>query len=341
MTRQTDEPEDKLSVRFTWSADDIVIKGQKRKRKKPVPPSDGETAALLAHGSPGDPGYGLLHGDGNVNNLMSERQAEIFGEDFANNAYYAGFTREYNPFTDKNHPDYDPDEEAGEDEDSRPDWRGLSRFVATGENGFWFGDFESSREIRRAGNQALGLDTTGHDLLLGDGDTDDYTHVAAMTLLMGIATSPPVDRPLYRGSYIEGSNPGEVEKALRSGGDTMDFSAVSFTNDTGVADYFADPSMYQSGQAQPEGGTQVQFVVQPGAQGVVGRQFPPGMAAGTSGDPDWDGEDHLTDFSISKPREIVTGGRFSIREITRDGNRLTVNLKQEHTFDPRNGDPVT
>lgn len=294
------------------------------------------------HGTKGEPGYELLHGDAKIQPkmLLNESQEMALREDI-DKAFYAGFLpHEYNAYTDPGSHDYDPDDEVGEGEVNYVEWEGLARFYASGSDGTWFGDFESSRRVRRAANELAGLDQTGHDLLLGEGTTNDYDRNAALGLLMGVATARPLDRELYRGSFYEGSDPDEIEAQLRST-DSLDFSVVSFTDGQGVADYFADPSLYEQGVRESTGGTQVMYVVEPGAQGVLGHVFSKDMRAGDPGHEDEDEADYidsdeaLTDWTQERPREIVTGGNFQLGEITRDGSRITVRLKQTQTYPPK------
>lgn len=304
-------------------------------------PSRNHVLPLVAHGSPDDPGYRLLHGGVTVQDLFSQEQAELLNEE-ADRAFYAGmhYGGEYLPLEDPGNYEYeeygDPDYELEDNETRQIDWRGVSQHLATGESGRWFGDFESSREIRRAANQTLGLNTTDNDPLLGDGDQPhDDSIMTANAMLMGLATSNPVPQELFRGSYIEGASADDVEAALRT--ESMDFSLVSFTNSQNVADYFADSSLYQQGEAST--GVQVMFIAEPGAQGIVGRQFPSGMRAGDAGE-QTETEDDYRDLSLTRPREIVTGGRFAVTEVARDGDRITVRIRQEHTFNPVDGSPV-
>ena len=197
---------------------------------------------------------------------------------------------------------------------------------------------ESSRRFRRAANALAGLDQTGHDRLLGEGDVSDDDRVVALAMLTGVAIAPPVARELFRGSYYEGASPDEVEAQLRAT-PSLDFSVVSFTDGRGVADYFADPSLYQEGEAQ--GGTQVMYVMEPGAQGILGHVFAQDMAAGSPGDEDdrdyVNSDDALTDWSTERPREVITGGSLELGEITRDGDRITVRVRQAKTHPPVNG----
>lgn len=297
----------------------------------------GETASAGTepfHGNKGDPGYHLLHPGKdhprtNISDFLDESQEDILVEDM-DAAMFAGFTnRSYNPRTDPGSSQFDPDEELGDDERDHVDWEGLSRYYASGEGDTWFGDFEDSRKIRRAANELAGLDTSGHDLLLGEGDTSDFDRVNASVMLMGLATSPPIDQPLYRGTFVEGGDADEIEASLRES-DTLDFSLISFTNSQGVA----DPSMYQGGESR--GGTQIMFTLAPGAQGILGHPFPEDMRAGDAG-AETDYDEIITNFSPTLPREVVTGGRLRVTEVTRDGNVIRVSITQEHTYNPVTG----
>lgn len=293
------------------------------------------------HGTKGQPGYELLHGDNKVTTraFLSPGQEENLAEDL-DRAYAAGFTKHpYNLFADQgSHVYEDYGEEAGDDEIAYVDWEGLGRYYASGMGGNWVGSFEGSRDIRREANRLAGLDQTGHDRLLGEGPSEGY-RLEALTLLTAVATARPLDRELYRGSFYEGADPDEVEAQLR-GTDALDFSVVSFTDGQGVADYFADPSLYEQDFRKSKGGTQVRYTVEPGAQGVLGHMFPKDTAAGTLGDDEddleyTDSDEAATDFSTDHPREIVTGGRFEIGEITRDGNVIQVRLRQTKTYPPK------
>jgi hypothetical protein len=292
------------------------------------------------HGTKGAPGYGLLHGNDKVTTMrfLAEGEEEELQEGL-NQAYYNGFTsREYNAYTDSGSYLYDPDDELSEGERNYVDWEGLSRYYASGAGGDWYSNFEGSRNIRREANALAGLDQTGHDRLLGEGDSSLY-RVEALALLTAVASAPPVDRPLYRGSFYEGADPDEIEKQLRST-DSLDFSVVSFTDGQGVADYFADPALYEQGGArESQGGTQVMYEVDPGAQGVLGHIFTKDMRAGNPGENEDDADyvnsdEALTDFTTDHPREIITGGNFEVGEIVRDGNRITVRLRQTKTHPP-------
>jgi hypothetical protein len=310
-------------------------------RWQPEEPVTAAGAEAFFHGTKGQPGYDLLHGDSKLQtkNLMDESQEMTLREDL-DKAFYAGFTsREYNAYTDSGSHDYDPDDELGEGEVNYVEWEGLARYYASGAGDTWYSDFEGSRRIRRAANELAGLDQTGHDLLLGEGKTSDYDRIAALGLLTGVATAPKLDRELYRGSYYQGADPDEVEAQLK-GTDSLDFSVVSFTDGQGVADYFADPSMYQQGEATS--GTQVMYVVEPGAQGVLGHVFSKDMRAGDPGDDEdeveyIDSDEALTDWTQERPREIVTGGRFTVGEVVREGDRITVRLRQTKTHQPVKG----
>lgn len=296
------------------------------------------------HGTKGQPGYDLLHGGSKLQpkSVLNEDQEMALREDL-DKAFYAGFTpHEYNAYADPGSHDYDPDDaELGDDEVNYVEWEGLARYYASGADGTWFGDFEGSRRIRRAANELAGLDQTEHDRLLGEGGTSDYDRNAALGLLMGVATAPKLDRPLYRGSYYAGADPDEVEAQLRSTS-SLDFSVVSFTDGEGVADYFADPEFYQANHpGGPATGTQVAYVVEPGAQGVLGHVFSRDMKAGDPGHEDEDEADYidsdeaLTDWTQERPREIVTGGSFEVGEITRAGDLITVQLRQTKTYQPK------
>lgn len=295
--------------------------------------------AQLFHGVKGEAGYDLLHGDEKVtpSNVMTEDQEAILQEDL-DNAYFAGFnSREYMASADSGSADYDPDDaeiEAGQV--NFVEWDGLAQYYASGAGGTWFGDFESARRIRRAANAAAGLDQTGHDMLLGEGETDDYDHVTAVSLLMGVATAPALDRELYRGSFYAGADPDELEAQLRESG-SLDFSVASFTDGRDVADYFADPSLYPGDEAPS--GVRVMYVVEPGAQGILGHAFAKSMRAGYPGDEDdrdyINSDEALTDLSTEHPREIVSGGRFDIGDITREGDLLTVRLRQTQVYPPQ------
>lgn len=292
------------------------------------------------HGTKGAPGYGLLHGEHKVTTraFLSEGDEEEIAGDL-DNAHVMGFTpHAYNLFADPGtHVYADYGEEAGPDEVNYVDWEGLSRYYASGAGGHWVGSFEGSRSIRRTANNLAGLDQTGHDRLLGEGSTDDFTP-QALAMLTGLAAAPRLDRPLYRGSYYEGASPDEVEAQLRST-DSLDFSVVSFTDGLNVADYFADPYLYQSGEAQ--GGARVRYELEPGAQGILGHIFPKGMKAGDPGlddqeDADYvDSDEAFTNFTQDHPREIVTGGNFAIGEITRDGDTIHVKLRQTKVYHPK------
>jgi 2'-5' RNA ligase len=312
-------------------------------------PEDEETEPVTAagdalpfHGTKGQPGYELLHGDSKVTltSVLDEDQELALREDL-DRAYFGGFTpHEYNAFTDPGSYDYDPDEELEDGQVNYVEWEGLARYYASGAGDAWYSDFEGSRRIRRAANELAGLDQTGHDRLLGDAEPDDNDRNAALGLLMGVATAPRLDRELYRGSYYAGSDPDEVEAQLRST-DSLDFSVVSFTDGQGVADYFADPSLYEGNSGETGStGTQVMYVVEPGAQGVLGHVFSKGMQAGDPGDdPDEseyvESDEALTDWTQERPREIVTGGNFAVGDIVREGNRITVRLRQTRTYPPR------
>lgn len=297
---------------------------------------------VFFHGTKGGPGYELLHGGAKIQprSLLDEDQEMMLREDL-DSAFSSGFTpHSYNAYGDSGSHDYDPDDEDTPDGSvNYVEWEGLARYYASGAGDSWYSDFEGSRRIRRAANELAGLDQTGHDRLLGEGDTDDYDRNAALGLLMGVATAPRLDRELYRGSFYAGADPDEVEAQLR-GTDGLDFSVASFTDGRGVADYFGDPALYalnNPGEA-PEG-TQVTYIVEPGAQGVLGHVFARDMAAGTPGDDEdrdyVDTDEALTDWSREHPREIVTGGHFELGEITREGSRITVRLKQTKTYPPK------
>lgn len=317
----------------SWGPDDINVDQRAH---------DKQTAGHRQdfHGSPGRPGYELLHGGGKLKNkdLFSPEEESSLQEDL-DEAHYAGFIdHSYSFFTDPGSHDYDPEDETPEDEINYVHWEGLGRYYASGAGGTWFGDFEDSRRIRRAANESAGLDQSGHDRLLGEGEVDEHDRVVGTAMLAAVAVSPPLDRPLYRGSFYAGADPDEVEKQLR-GTDGLDFSVVSFTDGQGVADYFADPSLYEQGGArESSSGTQVMYVVDPGAQGILGHIFSKDMRAGDPGQDDADyvnSDEALTDFTQERPREIVTGGHFSVGGITRDGNKITVRLKQTKVYKPK------
>lgn len=303
-----------------------------------VSPFEAETF----HGTKGGPGYGLLHGEGKLKNknLFDENQEGILHEDL-DSAHFAGFIdHPYSYFTDPGSHYYDPADEKPPDEINYVHWEHLGRYYASGSGGNWFGDFEDSRRIRRAANASAGLDQTGHDRLLGEGPVDDHDHVVGTAMLAALAVSPPLDRPLYRGSFYGGANPDEVEAQLR-GTDGLDFSVVSFTDGQGVADYFADPGFYRENHPDaPSGGTQVMYEVEPGAQGILGHVFQKDMKAGDPGsNPDEidyvESPEANTDFTRARPREVVTGGHFQVGEITRDGSTIHVKLKQTKVFHPK------
>jgi 2'-5' RNA ligase len=295
------------------------------------------------HGTKGQPGYGLLHGDGKLKNknILSPNQEGILHEDL-DNAHFAGFIdHPYSYFTDPGSHFYDPEDEKPDDEINYVHWEHLGRYYASGAGGTWYSDFEGSRRIRTAANESAGLDQTGHDRLLAEaGELDDHDRVVGTSMLAALAVSPPLDRPLYRGSYYAGANPDEVEAQLR-GSDGLDFSVASFTDGQGVADYFADPGFYQTNHPDgPQGGTQVMYEVEPGAQGILGHIFQKDMKAGDPGqDPDEidyvESTEANTDWTQGHPREIVTGGHFEVGEIVRDGDRITVRLRQTKVFKPK------
>lgn len=308
---------------------------------------DSDPKAFDRHGNKGDPGYSLLHpGSGGGNGIgistkdhLNESEEMVLREDL-DKAFYAGFTtKDYSAFTDPGSHDYDEDEELEEGRTSVIDYEGLSRFYSS--TGYWFGDFEAARSTRRAANDFVGLDQGKHDLLLGEGQSSDYDRAQAFGMLMGLATSKPYNNPLMRGSWYEGANPDEIESAFRDQG-TMDFSLISFTNSQGVADYFADPGFYsQNDGGGSQGGTQVMFTVEPGAQGIMGRRFNSDMKAGDPGeelnDLDDDDPDLLLDSDPDAAREYVTGGRFEIKEVTRKGDTISVTLAQQYTYNPVTG----
>lgn len=301
---------------------------------------------MIRHGNKGDPGYSLLHpGSGggagigiSTKDHLNESEEFALREDI-DRAWAAGFIpKDYNAFTDPGSHDYDEDDELDEGQTSVIDYEGLGRYYAT--SGEWFGDFERSRDARRAANELVGLDQGTHDLLLGEGDTNDYTRAQAFGMLMALATSKPYNKPMVRGSWYEGADPDEIEAAFRGQG-TMDFSLVSFSNSQGVADYFADPEFYGKDRGGSEGGTQVMFTVEPGAQGIMGRRFNSDMKAGDPGeelyDLDEDDPQITLDSDPDAAREYVTGGRFKIESVSRDGDTISVSLSQQFTYNPVTG----
>lgn len=325
--------DDDLTGRLVWDIGDVVI------YKKAV-------ARSSRHGNKGDPGYSLLHpgtggGDGigiNTRDHLNEGEEMALREDL-DKAFYAGFTtKEYNAFTDPGSHDYDEDDELSEGETSVVDYEGVSRFYASTD--YWFGDFNASRHTRRAANELVGLDQGKHDLLLGEGASSDYTRAQAFGMLMGLATSKPHNQALVRGSWYEGADPDEIESAFNDQA-TMDFSLVSFSNSQGVADYFADPEFYGRDRGGSEGGTQVMFTVEPGAQAIMGRRFNSDMKAGDPGEElnDLDEEDPelLLDKDPDAAREYVTGGRFKVKGVAREGDTISVTLTQEYTYNPVTG----
>lgn len=325
-------PDAAYRERQTWLREHLVVD-----HRAPL------TAAAF-HGTKGEPGYELLHGDEKVTvgDYLTPDQQDILA-DAADQAYYQGFTpHQYNKFADTSHYDYaEYGQEPGEGETGYVEWEGVARYYASGAGDTWYSDFEGSRRIRRAANELAGLDQSGHDLLLGDEEPDDYDRAAALALLTGVGSAPRLDRELYRGSYYAGADPDEIESQLRST-DTLDFSVVSFTDGRGVADYFGGRGLYETNNPQGEsGGTQVMYVVEPGAQGVLGHIFTKGMNADGPGHEDEDDADYvnsdeaLTDWTQDHPREIVTGGRFEIGEVVRDGDRITVRIRQTQTHPPR------
>jgi hypothetical protein len=299
-------------------------------------------APLVAHGTKGGPGYELLHGEGKLENkdLFDYDHEAILQED-VNAAHFAGFiAHDYSFFTDPGSHDYDPDDETPDDEINYVHWEHLGRYYASGAADTWYSDFEGCRRIRLAANEAAGIDTD-HDRLLNEtGALDDRDRVVGTAMLAALAVSPPLDRPLYRGSFYAGADPDEVEAQIRSQ-DGLDFSVASFTDGEGVADYFADPRLHAVNGGEETEGTQVRYEVEPGAQGILGHVFPKGMKAGDPGHSDEDDADYvesdeaLTDFTQGNPREVVTGGHFEIGEIVRDGNRITVRLKQTKVYHPK------
>jgi 2'-5' RNA ligase len=311
-------------------------------RWTPEEPVTAAGSGLDFHGSPGRPGYELLHGGGRMKNkdLFSPGEEGVLQEDL-DEAHFAGFIpHAYSFFTDPGSHDYDPEDKTPEDEINYVHWENLGRYYASGAGDTWFGDFESSRSIRRAANESAGLDQSGHDRLLGEGEVSEHDKVVGTAMLAAVAVSPPVDRPLYRGSFYAGADPDEVEAQLRST-DGLDFSVVSFTDGQGVADYFADPDLYQANHpGGPQGGARVMYEVEPGAQGILGHVFSKDMKAGDPGqNPDEaeyiNSDEALTDFTRERPREIVTGGHFQIGEITRDGDTVHVRLKQTKVYRPK------
>ncbi len=323
-----------LATAYAVAVADAVMDLLAARDRRPAPP----LTALVAHGSPGDPGYRLLHGGFKQEEVLNGFQVDFLHEEL-DKAHSAGlhYGGEYNPYTDPNSPLYDPDDPLEEGQTRHVDWRGLAQHMASGDTDHWFGDFDNSRRIRRAANARLGLAGGQQDPLLGQGPPiDDYDDAVAVAMLAGLATSRPVPQELYRGTYVEGGDPEALEAALRTG--TMDFGLVSFTNSQGVAEYFSDPSMYQQGPSQ--GGTQIMFVAEPGAQGIIGRQFSEGMSAGNPGIDTYDPLEDLTDLSLSRGREIVTGGRFDVVDVIREDSFITVRLRQQYTYDPTTGEPA-
>lgn len=307
---------------------------------------DADPKAPARHGNKGDPGYSLLHpGSGGGSGLgvstkdhLNPDEEGILHEDLSD-AFFAGFTpRDYSPFADPGSHEYDEDSELGEEETAAVDYDGLGRFYASTDH--WFGDFDQSRRARRAANELLGLDQGQHDLLLGDGEVSQYDRAQAFGMTMALATSKPYGKPLVRGSWYEGADPAEIEKAFRDQG-TMDFSLVSFSNSQGVADYFADPEFYGRDRGGSQGGTQVMFTVEPGAQAIMGRRFNSDMKAGDPGselsDLDEDDPALLLDPDPDAAREYVTGGRFKIKGVTRKGDTISVTLAQQYTYNPVTG----
>jgi hypothetical protein len=333
--------------KYTWAADEIVIHKKKGVGKKPPERGDADPKVQARHGNKGDPGYSLLHpGSGGGNGIgISTKDHLNAAEEFAmrediDRAFFAGFiTKDYNAYTDPGSHDYDEDTELGDNETSVIDYEGLGRFYATDEG--WFGNFVGARDVRRTANEFVGLDQGPHDLLLGEGRSDDYTRAQAFGMLMSLATSKPYNKPMMRGSWYAGANPDEIEAAFKAE-DHMDFSLVSFTNSQGVADYFADPEFYAKNHPDgPGDGTQVMFTVEPGAQGIMGRRFNSDMKAGDPGeelyDLDEDDPEITLDSDPDAAREYVTGGRFKIESVKREGATITVSLKQQYTYNPVTG----
>jgi len=312
----------------------------------PAGGGDGAPKVPARHGNKGDPGYSLLHpGAGGGNGIgistkdhLNEGEEMVLREDL-DRAWAQGYTpKEYNAYTDPGSHDYDEDDELGEGETSAVDYEGLGRFYAS--NGDWFGNFEGSRATRRAANELVGLDQGNHDLLVGEGESSQYTRAGAFGMLMSLATSKPYAGEMYRGSWYEGADPAELEAAFRDQG-SMDFSLVSFTNSQGVADYFADPEFYGKDRGGSQGGTQVMFTLEPGAQGIMGRRFNSDMKAGDPGeelyDLDEDDPEIIHDMDPDHAREYVTGGRMKIKSVKRDGDTISVTLTQEFTYNPVTG----
>jgi phage portal protein BeeE len=304
---------------------------------------------ITRHGNKGDPGYSLLHpgsGGGNgigisVKDHLNESENNILDENISD-AFYAGVVKqEYNPFTDPGSHDYDEDEDLEDGQTSVIDWAGLGQFYAAGHDQGWYSNFEGSRRLRRAGNELVGLDQGDHDLLLGSGETNDYDRVTAFGMVLGLATSKPQAGELYRGSYYDGASADDIAGNFTEGG-TLDFSLVSFTNSPGVAEYFGDPDLYEKnfGEGTAGGGARLMFTVEPGAQGLLGHPFAEDMKAGDPGtniEEDEDEHDLVKDDNPDRAREIVTGGRFEIKEVVVDGDTISVRLRQEFTYNPVTG----
>lgn len=349
-TKRPGDPE--TADRFVWKPESIVIVKAKPKDPQSKPTAEAPAGrASTRHGNKGDPGYSLLHpgaggGDGigiNTKDHLSTSEEDILREDL-DKAYYAGLTsKEYNAFTDPGSHDYDEDEELEEGQTSVIDYDALSRFYGGSADETWYSDFEGSRRVRRAGNELVGLDQGQHDALVGTGESTDYDRAMAFGMLMGVATSKPLNSPLYRGSYYDGASPEDVAANFTEGG-TLDFSLVSFTNSQGVADYFGDPALYEGnfGEGTASGGARIMFTVDPGAQGVLGHVFPDDMTAGDPGTPledadDYDEDELLKDGDPDRAREIITGGRFAIKSVKVEGDTISVQLEQKFTYNPVTG----
>lgn len=316
----------------------------KRRRKKRKPDNEytlapleeaGLLTSLEKHGTKGKPGYSLLHPGLQLSDVLDEDQEMELTDEVMNNTYYGGFTQnEYRAMADprgRDHEDYwDPEEDELEDgQVDYVEWNAAARYVASNSSR-WVGNFEESRYVRMEAARLAGVEISELDPLSGESGQEDHATVSAVTLMMGLIDGTTMRDPLYRGTFLQGADPDEVEQAFQT--DYADMPLASFTNSEDTASWFMDPAQYQRWNPNADrSGVTVMYEVAPGAPGVIGYPLD------YSPDAEEPEDDVIASRTLSIPREVVSGGRFRVAGYTRDGNAFRVQLVHERLYSPTGG----
>lgn len=256
---------------------------------------------------------------------MGQVHNSAFYEDFHDEGSYSAFGDPTHPFITEQGYELDPLEA---DETGHVNLAGIAAWaLRSEEDSPWVGDYQNSRDIRRAAAALVGAQPGAGDphrntVEPGRGQRDTvYAQdaVVALAMLDTVHHAEPHPDELYRGTHIAGVTVADVLPTLHG---TLDMPLLSTADDQALAAGFGEASRSDTRVQERRGGVVVNFTIAPGARAVEGMAMDPGVVMG--------GQETGTEH-----REYLTGGRFAVASVAVGLNdTIAVRLEQVDTYDP-------